>query len=283
MAPQFADISKPINDLFDRSGFGTDKKIKQSFKTPPVFGGAISVSQEIKGIDNFEKGFAGKISAKWKHACGFSVDKFDNDVKKGTILETSYSVKGVDGLSVACKYSKKSTGLESSYASDVVAATVSTTSEFKAVSCDVALSTEGLTVGTSLAMGPKGLGDTPISLAYSGGSYVAAIEATDSLKTFTLLGSYNASKDLSLATKFMVPDGGKQKCSLVGVYKLGDEFNTKVAGMYSMASGFGKSDSAAVDIAVTAKPLSKVETGCALTIPTAKPECFSYGLTFTLG
>lgn len=293
MAPvQFGDFSKSITDLFDRSGFGTDKKVKMTFKTPPVYGGAITVSEEVKGIDDFSKGFAAAVSAKWKHACGFSVNKYDISLKKGTVLETSFNKFSVPGLAVAVNMKKcggkTSFPVEVSYENDVVATSVETCApDFADITANVTLATEGLMVGTSLefAGGSASPKDYPISLSYKGAGYNAACEATNELKTFTLLGSYKASDQLTVATKFMIPDGAKDSVSLVGVYDLKDDFKTKAACMYSHASGFGKKGDKpkAVEVAFVAKPLKGVEAGCALGFPLADLGAYTYGLNFTLG
>mmetsp|Transcript_29247 Transcript_29247/g.37728 ORF Transcript_29247/g.37728 Transcript_29247/m.37728 type:complete len:291 (+) Transcript_29247:84-956(+) len=290
MAPvQFDDISKSITNLFDRSGFGGDKKIKQTFKTAPVCGSAITVSEEIKGFDDFSKGFSGKISAKWKHASGFSIDKFENDAKKGTVIEASYPT-GVDGLSASMgvkqQYNKNpnSYPIDVQYENDMVAAGVSTAApDFKDITASCVLATDGLMVGSSVTYSNGGIGDYPISLSYTGPGYVAAVEASDELKCFNILGSYKASPDLTLATKFMIPDGAKESVSLVGVYKVGDEFNTKIAAKYSHTAGMKKNTPKTVEVAVTAKPLPKVEAGAALGFPLANVGSYNYGLTFTLG
>jgi hypothetical protein len=258
-----------------------------------VLGGAITVSEEIKGFDDFSKGFSGKIGAKWKHACGFSVNKFENDLKKGTVIETSFSKFPVDGLSVEVNMSQ-SYGKDASnkyplavnYENDMLAASVSTSApDFKSVTASCVLSTDGLMVGSSLSYSNGGIGDYPISLSYTGPGYVAAVEASEELKCFNILASYKATPELTLATKVMIPDGSKEAVSFVGVYKLQDEYNTKLAAKYSHASGFGKKGDIAktIECAVTANPLPKVETGAALALPIANMSAYKYGLTFTLG
>jgi hypothetical protein len=293
MAPvQFEDISKSITNLFDRSGFGQDKKIKQTFKTAPICGSAVTVSEEIKGIDDFSKGFNGKVSAKWKHASGFSFNKFENDLKKGTVIEASYPT-GVDGLAATFgmkqQYGKDASNsypIEATYENDMLAAGVSTAApDFKEVTASCVLATDGLMVGSSVTYSNGGIGDYPISLSYTGPGYVAAVEASDELKCFNILGSYKATPELTLGTKFMIPDGAKQKVSLVGVYKTGDELNTKLAAMYSHADGFGKKGDKpkTIECAVTANPCPKVETSASLAFPLSNMGAYKYGLTFTLG
>lgn len=294
MAPvQFDDISKGITDVIDRNGFGTDKKIKQSFKTPAILGSSVTVTQELKGFDDFSKGFNGKISAKWKHACGFSINKFENDLKKGTVLETSFNKFGVDGLSVDVnvqqKYAKDAKNdypVAVNYENDMVAASVSTSvPEFKSITANCVLATEGLMVGSSVKYTNGGIGDYPISLSYTGPGYMAAAEATEKLRRFNILGSYTVTPDLTLATKVMIPDGNKESVTLVGVYKLNDECNTKIAAKYSHSSGFGKGGDQAktIECAVTTKPVPKVETSAALSFPLSNLGAYKYGLTFTLG
>ena len=251
------------------------------------------MTEEIKGIDDFAKGFSAKVSAKWKHACGFSINKFDNDLKKGTVLETSFDKFSVPGLSVAVNMNKsygKDAGVkypvEVSYENDVVASSIKTTAPgFKTCTANLTLATEGVSVGTALTFAGGSPKDYPISLMYSGSGYAAAVEATDELKAFTLLGSYKVNSQLSVAAKAMIPDGSKDAVSLVGVYKLNDDYNTKAAFMYSHKSGFGKKEDKAktVEVAVVAKPLAKVETGCALAFPLANVGAYTYGMNFTLG
>lgn len=259
-----------------------------------VFGGAITVSQEIKGIDDFAKGFGGKVSAKWKHACGFSVDKFDNDLSKGTVLETSYSKFPVKGLALAVNL-KKTYGdkgktvfpLELKYDTDVVSGSLATTAPaFKEYTANLTLATEGLLVGTSLQFKDGKASDYPISLSYSSKSYVAGIEATNQLKAFTVLGSYKVTPDLKVAIKALVPEGDKKSTSVAATYNLNDAFESKIAAMYSQAAGFSdKKDNkeATLECAVIAKPVKQVETGVALAFPLSSPTSFKYGLTFTLG
>lgn len=257
-----------------------------------VAGGAITVVEEIKDINDYSKGFAASINAKWKHPCGFSIDKFDNSVKKGTVIETSFSKFSVPGLAVSVNMTKSGSKtnfpLKVKYENDVVATKVSTCApDFASITADLTLAAEGLSVGTSLAfaggsMSPK---DYPISLAYKGAGYNAACEATNELKTFTLLGSYKASDQLTVASKFMIPDGSKDQVSLVGVYALKDAYNSKAACMYSSASGFGKKGDKpkTVEVALVTKPLKGVEAGCALGFPLANLGAYTYGLNFTLG
>lgn len=250
------------------------------------------MTEEIKDIHDYSKGFAASINAKWKHPCGFAIDKFDNSVKKGTVLETSFSKFSVPGLSVGVNMtssgSKTTFPLKVEYSNDVVATKVSTCApDFATITADMTLAAEGLSVGTSLAfaggaMSPK---DYPISLAYKGAGYNAACEATNELKTFTLLGSYKASDQLTVASKFMIPDGSKDQVSLVGVYALKDAYNSKAACMYSSASGFGKKGDKpkTVEVALVTKPIKGVEAGCALGFPLANLGAYTYGLNFTLG
>jgi len=293
---QFGDFSKATNDLFGKSGFDAGStKVKTSFKTAPVLGGsAVSISEEITGFDNFASGFSGKISAKWKHACGFSVDKFDNSVGKGTVLETSYSKFPIAGLSASCgiksKAGKTEYPLSCEYSNDMLAAKFATeASTLKSCTADLCLSSEGIMVGSSLTLtqgkdSKLAVKDYPISLSYSGGLYTAGVEATDKLKSFMLLGNAKVSSDLAVGAKFLVPDAGKESCALVGVYKVGDEFNTKVACQFSYETGVGKKDKEkSIDVGVTTKPLKGVEAVCALNVPVANAAKYTYGLGLTLG
>mmetsp|Transcript_66785 Transcript_66785/g.150843 ORF Transcript_66785/g.150843 Transcript_66785/m.150843 type:complete len:287 (-) Transcript_66785:279-1139(-) len=284
---QFGDFSKKTNDLFGKSGFDAGSfKVKQTLVTPPVLGGKVTVSEEITGIDDFSKGFSGKISAKWKHACGFSIDKFDNDKKKGTVLDMSYSKFPVPGLKASCGWtSKGKMPVACEYANDVVAAKFSTDAgSFSSCTADLCLSSEGIMVGSSLSLsnskGSFAVKDYPISLGYSGNGYTAAVEATDKLKKFTLLGNLSVSKELTVGSKFQVPDGGKEMFGVVGVYKLGDEYNTKVACQFGYETG--KSDKA-IDVGVTTKPLKGVEAVCALNLPLANASKYTCGFGLTLG
>lgn len=284
----FGDFSKSVTDLFDKSGFGADKKIKQTFKTAPVLGGPVTVSTEVKNFTDYSKGYNTKVSAKWKHSCGFSVDKFDNDLSKGTVLETSFNKFAVKGLSVSANMTrsygdkgKATFPVELKYENDMLASSLATDTSLSSLTANLTLAHDGLTVGTSLKF-KDGIGapsDYPISLSYSSKSYVAAIEATNELKTFTLLGSYKATPELTVAAKFMVPDGDKKNMSLVGIFNTGDSYGTKVAAMYSDSSEKAKT----LECAVTAKPVQQVEAGCALALPLKEGGALKWGLTFTLG
>jgi hypothetical protein len=297
MAPaQFPDFSKSVTDVFDKNGFTADKKIKLTAKTAPVLGCPITVSTEVKGINDHAAGFGAKVSAKWKHACGFAVDKFDNDASKGTVLETSFSKFALKGLSVAANlnktYGAKATTtypLEVKYEDSMVAGSLSTAAPaFAAVTANLTLATEGLLVGTSLQFkgGATSPVDYPLSLSYTAPGYVAAVEATEKLKTFTLLGKYVASPQLTVAGKFLVPDGAANALTLGGTFAYGGPMNAKFAAMYSSVAGMKdekKNKAAALECAVVANPLKGLETGFALAFPLANLGKYKYGITFALG
>jgi len=247
-----------------------------------VCGGPITVSQEVKGINDFsDKGFAAKVSAKWSHACGFAIDKFDNS-SKATVLETSFSKFSVPGLKAAVNMNqtygaKASTTfpMEVSYSNDLLATSLSTQyPDFNAIKANVTLQADSLTVGTSVTYKGGAVTDYPLSLMYAGGDYAAAVEATEKLKTFTLLGSYNVNKQLTLAGKFGIPDGGNM--SFVGKYKLNDEIGTVASAKFSAASKN-------LEVAVKATPVAKVDTGAALSFPIDNVGGYTYGFNFTLG
>lgn len=285
MPPQFDDITNSVEDVWDRAGFGEDKKLKSTFKTPPVYGGAITVSEEIKGVGDFSKGFAAKISAKWKHACGFSVNKFDNDLKKGTVLETSFDKFGVPGLSAACNmkttYGDKGKTvypLEVKYENDVAACSVASTAPaFKDVTASLTLATEGLMVGTALECSAGNVKDYPIKLSYDAGDYTCAVGAKNELKCFGLYGKYKATSELTLASYFQIPDKTSEMI-LCGVYKLGGDFKTTLAGKYSE-----KNAKKTLECSAVAKPLKGVDTGVSLALPIGNFGAYKYGFSFTLG
>jgi len=285
--PQFGDITDSIADVWDRAGFGDDKKVKIQFKTPEVYGGAITVSEEVKGVTDFSKGFATKISAKWEHASGFSINKLDNDLKKGTVLETSFDkFSAVPGLAVGCNMNmsygdKGSTTfpLEVTYENDIVAAGLSTTTALKDVTADLTLATEGLMVGTQLQYKGGDLKDYPITLKYSASDYEAALQASKNLSVFGLLTKYKASKELTLASYVSVPDY-PTKAVLCGVYNLGGDYKTKVAGQCSYEKG--KKDNT-LECSVVSKPLKGVEFGSSVVLPVANLGAYKYGFSFKLG
>lgn len=284
--PQFGDLTKSIDDVWGRAGFGEDKKVKITFKTPKVCGSAITVSEEVKGVTDFSKGFQAKVSAKWSHSSGFAISKFDNDLKKGTVLETSFNKFPVEGLAASvnmnCSHGDKgcaSFPLEVTYSNDLVAAGLNTSTAFKDVSADLTLATEGLMVGTQLQYKSGDLKDYPITLKYTAGDYEAALQATKSLSVFGLLTKYKVSPDLTLASYVSVPDY-PTKATFCGVYNLNDDFKTKVAGQFSYEKG--KKDKS-VECSVVAKPLAGVESGFSLMLPLANLGAFKYGFSVTLG
>jgi hypothetical protein len=284
--PQFGDLTKSIDDVWGRAGFGEDKKVKMSFKTPKVHGGAITVSEEIKGVTDFSKGFTSKLSAKWKSPCGIAITKFDNDLKKGTVLETSYDKLGVDGLTLNCNMNLShgdkgsvSFPFEVTYENDLVAASVASSTSFKEVTAGVSLSSDGLLVGTQLQYKGCDLKDYPITLKFVASEYEAALQATKNLTVFGLLAKYKASPDLTLASYVTVPDY-PTKANFCGVYNLGDEYKTKVAGQFSYEKGKKEKS---VECSVVSKPLAGVESGFSLMLPIANLGAFKYGFSFTLG
>lgn len=245
------------------------------------------MSEEVKGLTDFSKGFAAKVSAKWSHACGFSVGKFDNDLKKGTVLETSFDkFAALPGLSVGVNmnlsHGDKGAAtfpVEVTYENDMVATRVATTTALKDVTADVSLATEGLMVGTELQYKGGDLKDYPITLKYSGPDYEAALQASKNLSVFGLLAKYKASSELTLASYVALPDY-PTKATFCGVYNLGGDYKTKVAGQYSYEKGKKEKT---LECSVVSKPVSGVESGFSLALPIANLGSYKYGFSFTLG
>lgn len=259
----FDEISRPVTCLI--SGFNYNTKIKQSYKVSPVFyGNPIIISQELNRFDDFHsnKGFKGKLSAKWKHPYnGGGLIHLTNDYKVGTILHTSFNIinnisMDMDMYQIYGKNSHRIYPLNIYYQNDKIATTISTCfpdlSYFKTSIGFKPI--HNVNIGTSLLYSPQGgFSDYPINMSYTGHhNFVYAIEAKNKLNLFNFLFLHQCNSNFTFGLKKMfnlnscffqknfssspppLPIQNKESTlAFVGVYHFRDFYNTKFSMKYS--------------------------------------------------
>jgi hypothetical protein len=279
-----------------------DDKVKMSTKTPKVFdGGAAKVSLALKNG-------APKLTAKWKQSDAFEVNELTYDYKKSAVtIETTFSqIPSAPGVSVDVNMTKalkaKKEGgtapapefpLEVTYESgDMLSASLACTApSFSEIEGSCTLYTDGLTVGAGVTVDTASSSavDYPISLSYGTGPYYGAVEATEKMGTFTLLGSYKPTSELSLAGSYMFPENTKEMYKFAAVYTPeGDKYNTSIKGMLSFTKGFDDDDTKGgkqLNLTYCGDPVKGVsmEAKCQAPLADLAALKLKYGLGLTFG
>lgn len=166
-------------------------------------GNGVGVTSEV-GLS----GYAGKLSGKWKHKCGFSFDKVALD-GKGVKYEASFakltpctrpsSSPPLSGLTVSLGLTLKATGevnlnkplstVEAQFTKDSIAGSVKSDVSFETTTASVVLGQDGLQVGGAVTYKRKegGLQDYPLAIGYGDKKYFAAVSAEEKLRKFGLV------------------------------------------------------------------------------------------------
>jgi hypothetical protein len=286
MPPHFKDFSNTVTDILN-DDFGDKKSLKIKHTTPDVQGNGIGVTSELLLSSYF-----GKLSAKWKHASGFSLDKlsFDN---KGVKYEASMS-KLSEGLVVKAtgdvNASKPLSTIEAEYTQPTVAASLKTDIGFDQTVASAVLGQEGIQVGGSVIFKRKsGVEDYPLAIGYGDSKYFASVSAEDKLRKFGLAARYNVCDKLSLAlfglSGLEFSKGSPNQLELGASYKW-NNFTTAKA-KYAFVDGQKRGNNAgSLEATVNSTPLRKVNLVCGVAIPVsgvADVNSYKYGAGITLG
>lgn len=293
MPPSYGDFSKTVGDLLS-DDYGDKKSAKMKFKTEPVMGDAVTVTAEVPQKGN---NLAGKLSAKWKHSCGLSVDKLTYD-PKGPVVECSYAKLPVKGLKITSKIdtNKKEGDIGCEFDSDTVNAAlkakVSKDKLYESADASIVIGVEGLQVGGELSFEEEALPkDWKIGIGYAKKAYFASLQAMDQLSKFSLALMHKPSPKLTVACLGTSElDFAKDKPNSIEVgcaYKYNDKATVKSKYLYAVSqSKTGAVTKNAICGAVNYSALKKVVLTCGVEIPISSMSDFKTyksGLTFTLG
>lgn len=284
--PLFADFSKNVSDILS-DDFGDKKFLKAKTSTPAVMTGKVGVTSETS-LSNF----AGKLSAKWKHKCGFSLDKVAFDAK-GAKYEASMSklakglvVKATGKLNMSSPLD--TVGLE--FQDDMVAAACKTDTKFSGAQASLVLGHDGVQVGGSLVFKKDdGVSDYPLAIGYGDQAFFVAASAEDKLRKFGIAGKYVLSDELTLAlcgsSGLEFSKGSPNKLELGAAYKVNGTTTAKCK--YAFVDGQKSGNNpGSLEAAVNASPLKAVNLVCGLAIPlsdVASVGSYKYGAGITLG
>lgn len=294
MPPKFADFSKDALDLLG-DDYGSKKYFKVKYSTPPVQGCAVGFTSETNYMTATAKpgkpavpgALFGKLSAKWKHACGFSVDKLALEKDGTPKLELSMS-KLMPGVKLGCTSDlrKKQGNVSVDYNDDLVSAGLKAKSTFDEAEAAVVLAHQGLQVGGCLSYTAKDkLQDYKVALGYAMPLSFLSLAASEKLKKFTLIGMHKPMPELTVAlcgSSKLEAEADKAKESsleLGASYAVATDLSVK--GKYAMAKGERPKNS--LECAVNYDLLKKVKLIGGLEVPIEAPSSYKCGLGINLG
>lgn len=287
MPPQYGDFSKSVTDILT-DDFGDKKTFKTKFTTPEVMGNGVGVTSEV-GLS----GYAGKLSGKWKHKCGFSFDKVALD-GKGVKYEASFA-KLTPCLTLKAtgevNLNKPLSTVEAQFTKDSIAGSVKSDVSFETTTASVVLGQDGLQVGGAVTYKRKegGLQDYPLAIGYGDKKYFAAVSAEEKLRKFGLAARYEVTDRLTVAfagySGLEFSKGSPNKAELGALYTVND--NTTAKAKYAFVDGQKKGNNpGSVEAAINTTPLKKVNFTAGVAIPIAglsDPGTYKYGTGIILG
>jgi len=166
MVSFFKDFSKPVTSVLE-DDFEEKNKVTASVQGP--YGIKVKVEDEI-GSPLSKKG--GKLTLKYGHSSGFSVDKLALD-GKGMKLETSLS-NITPGLKLLYKGEPTCQTLGAEFQNKVIATDFSINTKTNESNFSAVVAKDQFTVGTALKLQNKNLNDYTVGLGYATGGIFGA-------------------------------------------------------------------------------------------------------------
>jgi len=284
--PQFDDFSKTVTDILT-DDFGEKKFLKTKYTTPDVMGNSVGVTSEVS-----LKNYSGKLSGKWKHDCGFNLEKLSMD-GKGMKYEASFS-KLTPGVTLKANgevnLSKPITKVEAQFTQDTLTSSVTTDSSFDSTTASLVLGHDGIQVGGAVNFKrTDGIQDYPLALGYGDSKYFAALSAEDKLRKFGLAAKYVVCEHFTVAfaghSGLEFSNGSPNKAELGATYKMNKTTTAKAK--YAFVDGQKSGNNAgSLEAALNTTPLKKVNLTAGVAIPIAgiaDLNSYRYGAGITLG
>jgi len=275
-APVFKDFDKTTTDLLN-----DDFDSKYSLKIKSV-GPCNAVLTTNTTFDEKEKKLEAKISAKYAHSSGFTVEKLEISPKGKVATETSL-VNAAPGLKLEFKGNDTDKGDLSFTYSPTPLATI--TGEVDALNFAKANASVSIAHGAIVGGGcvdatfaKQGLESTKfgLGLGYSIPKLFAGFRANNSLADFSGTISYDVSDDLSVIGKACHSTAGKTagtKSTLAGIYRYGPSTTIKVKA----------ANSGIINASVKQQFEKKFSVVGSVEIPSGFTTGYKFGVNATLG
>lgn len=272
--PIFKNIDKSANGIFNDD---FDSKYSLQIKTPGPCGVVFTTNTTF---DDKEKKLDAKVSAKYAHPSGFTLDKIEVSPKGKVATETSL-VDAAPGLKLEFKGNDTDKGdLSFTYSRNVATVTGEVDAlNFAKASSSVAVSRGAFVGGANvdLTFAKSNIESTKfgMGLTYTvPKSLFAGFRINNCCKEFQGLFSYVLTKDLTLAGKFIYNTANKSVNSTVaGVY----QFNPSTLLKIKTAS------TGAVNASVKKDFEKKFSVVGSVEVPNGLSSGFKFGVNATLG
>lgn len=190
MVSFFKDFTKPVTSIL-KDDFDCKNKVTASVAGPCCT--KVKIEDDI-GTPLSKKG--GKLTVKYAHSSGFSLDKLALD-GKGVKLETSLS-KLTPGLKLLYKGAPACTTVGAEFTNKLVAADFSIDSEFKKADLSLCVSKNQASVGSSVKLNGTDVADYKVGLSYTQGGIFSGL-TFDKTKTIGLDLSWKSCPVASVA------------------------------------------------------------------------------------
>jgi len=276
--PVFKDFDKSTSDILSED---FDTKYTLKIKSAGPSGIAITTNTTYENSKN-PASLSSKVSAKYAHASGFTLEKFEVGSTGSVTAETSLA-GAADGLKLEFKGNDSDKG-DVSFTYTTPKATFTALVDvlkLKKAEASVSSGHGAFTGGASASIGtsPYALSTTTLAVGYSVPKvFNASIKADKNFeKNFSLykgLFSYTATKDITLAGEVSYPTNKPAAFALAGVYKCNPKTIIKLK---AISSGvINASAKHEIDAAKKCSAVATAQFETGLTNP-------KFGLNITLG
>jgi len=271
--PILKNIDKSINGIFNDD---FDSKYTLQIKTPGPCGVVFTTHTTF---DDKEKKLDGKVSAKYAHSSGFTLDKIEVSPKGKVATETSL-VNAAPGLKLEFKGNDTDKG-DLSFTYSRKAATLTGEVDalnFSKASSSLALAHGPFVGGASVDVGfaKSNVESTKfgLGLTYTAPNSLFTSFRINNCKEFSGLFSYGLSNELTLAGKFVYSTAKKSVASTVaGVYKFNPSTLLKIK----------TSSEGTVNASVKKDFEKKFSVVGSVEVPNGLSSGFKFGVNATLG
>jgi len=192
----FKDLTKPVKNILE-DDFDAENKVTAS--VGGVCGVKVKVEDNIGDNNTLLKKTGGKLTVKYAHNSGFSVDKLALD-GKGVKLETSLSkLDFAPGLKILYKGNPSCTTVGAEFQNKTLAADFSVDSAFSKGDASVAVAQNEFTAGTSLKFADTSLSSYKLGVSWASGPVFSGL-TFDNNQTVGLALTYKACPPATIAT-----------------------------------------------------------------------------------
>lgn len=272
-APIFKDFDKAPSDILADD---FDSKYTLKIKSSGPCGVTVTTTTTFS---EKEKSLEGKLSLKYGHSSGFTVDKLEISPKGKVATETSL-VGAAPGLKLEFKGNDTDKGdLSFTYSPSPIATVTGEVDliNFAKATGSVSVLKAPFVGGADVegAFGKAGYESAKFGLGagYSLPNLFAGIRAANSFSTFSGIVSYALNKDLTLVGKVSHATSGKSSSIIAGVYKYGPATTLK----------FKTASTGVINASIKQTFEKKFSVVGSVEIPSGFQSGYKFGVNATLG